>query len=208
MRYKRWIKKCIIIALFGCVVYFSLNSIKQENKGETVAIINGENIYYQDCLNVKELNENLSDASIIEIVMKEFLVYQEAKKIGITVSDEEVEHRVKNLKNELPDMYGLCMEQYHSEKEYKQALYYSILYEKMFDYISDMYIRELKINETEIKNEMVKNGVAEEYNNIDNFAIYAYLKSKYRDEINDYFRRWNNDVYENAEKFIIDEIYI
>lgn len=203
MGYKKWIIKCIIIVLLGIAVYLPFRNFKQDDRGEIIAIINGENIYQQDYLRVKELNENLSDAVIIEIVMKEFLVYQEAEKVGITVLDEDVENRIINLRNELPDLYELCVEQYGSEKEYKQALYYSILYEKMFEYISDIYLGELIIDEAEIKEEIVTTGFVEDINNIGNYEINVFLKNKYRDEINDYFKKWNNDVYQDAKKIQI-----
>lgn len=197
MNHKKWI---ITLALFGIIVCFTCVWISQSDRGHVIATVNGEDIYQADYSQIRKLNETLSEEKAIEIIMKEVLVYQEANKVGINVLDREVEERIVDLKNEIPDMYKLCIEKYGSEEAYREALYYLILYEKMYDYISGKYINEMEIDEIEIRKEMNRKGVAENYKEIKDYEISEYLQNKYREEIYDYFMEWNNEIYQMAEK--------
>lgn len=182
-----------------CIVLFATKDI--DEKSRIIATVNGETIYQEDYERIKALNSSLKNEKIIELIMKEVIVYQEAEKIGVYVHDEDVENRIKHLKNELPDMYKLCIEQYGTDNKYKEALKYTMLYQAVYDYYATKYIENLNYDIKEIEAEFRENNLLkDEEFDINSEDILSYLKSKYKDEIADYFFDWNCNAYDKANK--------
>lgn len=136
----------------------------------------------------------------MKLVIKELIVYQEAKALGFVIEDDSLESRIESLKSEMPDLYLLCMEQYGSETEYKKTLSYTMLYDMVYDYFSVQFINSLDYNIGEIKEEAIEyKYVSEAEMEADEERIViSYLCEKYRDEIRNYFEEWNNKEFEKA----------
>lgn len=136
----------------------------------------------------------------MKLVIKELIVYQEAKALGFVIEDDSLESRIESLKSEMPDLYLLCMEQYGSETEYKKTLSYTMLYDMVYDYFSVQFMNSLDYNIGEIKEEAIEyKYVSEAEMEADEERIViSYLCEKYRDEIRNYFEEWNNKEFEKA----------
>lgn len=187
----------ITVVVLGVVIIFCMKSHKEDM---VIATVNGDPVYQSDYDRISELSTGLTNDEIIELVMKELIVYQEAKTLGFVIEDDIVESRISSLKTEMPDLYLLCIEQYGSEVAYKKALSYTILYDMVYDYYSDQYISNLEYNIDDIKEEAIEcNYVSEvEMAADEERIIILFLKEKYRDEIRNYFEYWNNDKFEKA----------
>jgi len=194
---KRKIKMVILVIMVMVTIFY----IKSYKEDMVIATVNGEPVYQSDCDRISELGTDLTTDEIMELVMKELLVYQEAEILGLVVEDDIVESRILSLKEEMPDLYSLCVEQYGSEEAYKNALSYTMLYNMVCDYYADQYISNLEYDIDDIKEEVIQCNYASEMGmKADEEKVIAlYLKEKYRDEIRNYFEQWNNDRFEKAE---------
>lgn len=194
------------VIVFGLSAVFLVIAIllyiRLRAKDMVIATVNGEAVYQSDFDRIKELNSSLSNEEIVELIMKELLVYQEAVDLGFAINDEIVEGRISSLKEEMPDLYMLCIEQYGSEAAYKKALSYTMLYDMVYEYYSEEYISSLDYNADDIKREAIEcNYISKDEVELDEERIIKmYLKEKYRDEIRNYFEQWNNDEFEKANK--------
>ena len=193
---KRKIKMVILVIMVMVTIFY----IKSYKEDMVIATVNGEPVYQSDCDRISELGTDLTTDEIMELVMKELLVYQEAEILGLVVEDDIVESRILSLKEEMPDLYSLCVEQYGSEEAYRNALSYTMLY-MVCDYYADQYISNLEYDIDDIKEEVIQCNYASEMGmKADEEKVIAlYLKEKYRDEIRNYFEQWNNDRFEKAE---------
>lgn len=187
----------IMVVVIGVVIILCMKSHK---KDMVIATVNGEPVYQSDCDRISELGTGLTNGEILELVMKELLVYQEAEILGFVIEDDIVESRILSLKTEMPDLYLLCIEQYGSEVAYKKALSYTILYNMVYDYYADKYISNLEYDIDDIKEEVIECNYASEMEMEadEEKIIILFLKEKYRDEIRNYFEQWNNDRFEKA----------
>lgn len=187
----------ILMAVLCIVIIYC---IKSHEKELIVATVNGEPVYQSDLDRVSELGTNITNDEIIELVMKELIVYQEAKNLGFNIEDDVVESRILSLKEEMPELYLLCIEQYGSEEAYKKALSYTILYDMVYDYYAVQYVSNLQYNIDDIIKEAIEcNFVSkEEMEEDQGRAIILFLKEKYRNEIRNYFEYWNNDEFKKA----------
>ena len=119
---KRKIKMVILVIMVMVTIFY----IKSYKEDMVIATVNGEPVYQSDCDRISELGTDLTTDEIMELVMKELLVYQEAEILGLVVEDDIVESRILSLKEEMPDLYSLCVEQYGSEEAYRNALSYGL----------------------------------------------------------------------------------
>lgn len=188
----------IMFVVLGVVIILYMKSHKEDI---VIATVNGDPVYQSDCDRISELGTGLTNDEIIELVMKELIVYQEAEVLGFVIGDDIVESRILSLKAEMPDLYSLCIEQYGSEVAYKKALSYTILYNMVYDYYADKYISNLEYNINDIKKEAIECNYASEMEirADEEKVIGFFLKEKYRDEIRNYFEQWNNDRFEEAD---------
>lgn len=153
----------IIVIIFGLV--FIINSIStaytiNNKKNEIAAIVNGEKIYINDIERIyNDLKEHESSSldnavspipnkkEILDDIINELLVIQEAEKQNITISDEEVENRINILKEHMPELYEIVLKKV-SLKEYKKILKKGMLYQKMKENVlkeNPVYISEEEI---------------------------------------------------------------
>ncbi len=82
IRYLFYVFACCLILLVAC------SSFTSNGKEDVIAVLDGEDIKGKDILTQYQIED-----SYIEVYLKEEIVIHEAKKIGIEVSDEEVEER-------------------------------------------------------------------------------------------------------------------
>lgn len=157
----------IIIILSGLVfiinsIYF--NTLINDKKNEIAAIVNGEKIYLNDVEKIyKDLREHESSSSgnavgpipnkkeILDDIINELLVIQEAENQNIIVNNEEVENRINVLKEHMPELYEAVLEKVSLE-EYKIILKNGMLYQKMKEKV-------LKENPVEISDEEIQNYI-------------------------------------------------
>jgi len=128
-----------IIILSGLVFItnsISTESIINDKKNEIAAIVNGEKIYLDD---IEKIYKDFKEHGVVPIpdkkkilndIINELAVIQEAENQNIIVNDEEVENRINILKEHMPELYETVLEKVSLE-EYKEILKKGILYQKM-----------------------------------------------------------------------------
>lgn len=176
----------IIIILSGLVfiinsIYF--NTLINDKKNEIAAIVNGEKIYLINVEKIyKDLKKHESSSSgnavgpipnkkeILDDIINELLVIQEAENQNIIVNDEEVENRINILKEQMPELYEAVLEKVSLE-EYKIILKNGMLYQKMKEKV-------LKENPIEISDEEIQNYIEK---NKQDFSKYKEGEKKFEE---------------------------
>ncbi|ABB14468.1 SurA N-terminal domain-containing protein [Carboxydothermus hydrogenoformans] len=129
----------IFFALAGLLlsVKFFLNVNQKTYQPNVLVIINGE------ALTTSEVNKVIKNYriagsqaanrldQILSDLIDEKLILQEAKRRKIDATREEIEARLKQLKNHLPSLYQQIYTQM-SEKEYKEILKNRIIIQKLY----------------------------------------------------------------------------
>ncbi|WDV45636.1 DUF4362 domain-containing protein [Clostridiaceae bacterium M8S5] len=200
---------CIII-IVG-VFYIGYKRIEESNK--IVAKVNNEPIYREDIERVIKLNSNTSSSNnitekdIINAAIKEMIVIQEAKTIGIEISDDELEKSIMTLKNEHADLYEIVIKQYESEENYKQKLRNKYIFDAMKERVVQKYYKENPVNKSRIIREIpqyydvdIKKLSKKEIESLTQQLMYLKNKSK----INDYFDTWVDLL---SKKYNIEYFY-
>jgi len=206
----------IIIILSGLV--FIINSIStaytiNNKKNEIAAIVNGEKIYINDIERIyNDLKEHESSSSgnavgpipnkkeILDDIINELLVIQEAEKQNIVVNDEEVENRINILKEQMPELYETVLKKVSLE-EYKKILKNGMLYQKMRENVlkeNPVYVSEEEVLTYIEKNkeDFYKNNINEDkFDEIKNIVKEEF---KEREEIK-VFNQWIEKIKNKAE---------
>ena len=101
----------IIVALAVLVTIVSLRYVKPDS--EVVATVNGETIT-KDELYQAMLTEG--GRQVLDRLITNLLILQEGKRLGITVTDEEIDARIQNLIN--ANFYGMADSFYQALEQY------------------------------------------------------------------------------------------
>ena len=101
----------IIVALAVLVTILSLRYVKPDS--EVVATVNGETIT-KDELYQAMLTEG--GRQVLDRLITNLLILQEGKRLGITVTDEEIDARIQNLIN--ANFYGMADSFYQALEQY------------------------------------------------------------------------------------------
>ncbi len=92
--------KEVIISLFVLAVAVGIGIWLKTPKDDVAAYVNGEPIYQNDVSNLKNsLNKmglNLNEKAVLDQIIAQKLMLQEAKRLGIRVSDKEFNEYLKN----------------------------------------------------------------------------------------------------------------
>ncbi|BCJ94921.1 hypothetical protein acsn021_24900 [Anaerocolumna cellulosilytica] len=137
---KNLLKKRILIVLGGiaaAILVFHL-CFKEKTLSTAVALeesdilltVNKEELYVSELNKMKEQYPAMSDKELIEGMILEALILEEAEKRNIQVTEAEVIERLELLKLENHNLYEIAIKQYESEENYKKALKYRMQYEK------------------------------------------------------------------------------
>lgn len=172
-------KKKIFAVLFGTMIIISLVACGKQGKEEgqeaveftdeeivkedqVVAKVNETEIlgsefnstYMQIKVRLHQFRQDISDLELLrdqtlDILIDQELLIQEADRLGIEVTEEEIEKQFSEAKEEAgQERFTSFLEQYKmTEKDFKDQLRYSMLHEK---YITTE-IPDIEITEEEIK---------------------------------------------------------
>lgn len=118
------------------------------NDDQVVVTINGtdimgteyNSIYMQTKVRMHRFRQDVSDLDLLKeqtlnILIDQELLSQDAERIGIEVSDEEVDKQFTDAKEEAgDDQFTTFLEQYQlTEEDFKDQVYFSILHDKYLE---------------------------------------------------------------------------
>lgn len=195
-------KHKMIIFISISVVLVLLNLFfnqRLKDSNDIAATVNGEPVYekeIEDALS-RHKETDITREDIIIVAAKEILVIQEAEKLGIVISSNELDEGVKTLEEEYPKFYELAIDQYKDISAYKEALRYRMIYESVKDKIISEYVEENPLDDEMLKQEMVQEGVISEEDFND--KKYDDLKSQFirynnLKRGNEHFEEWTNSL--------------
>lgn len=204
----RFTGKKIVFYLF--VFLFSLVIISCSAKSDLSLIqVNGEIISHEEIQHVLQRYEDkgefvkVSEEDVVKSAIEEVLVLQEAGKLGITVDEAELDHKMDALKNMNQNLfYDLAVKQYGDIENYREALKLRMLYQGTRDKIMSDYVKDNPIDVELVKAEMVSEGVIQEkseYDNEENRALVSQFTHSYvLKKGKEHFDQWVHSLVENA----------
>jgi len=150
----------VLLAILAVIFYFALKTLKPK---EVMGSVNGEKISKQD---FEEKYSQLPDQYKLFITEDDFLdqminvklLLQEAKKVGVTLSEDEIEREVINLKNQAPteEAFTQLLEQQNLDLDgLKKQLNEQLIINKLLNktVLSKIEISDSKIREYYDNNE-------------------------------------------------------
>ena len=142
---------CILLPLIisGCGKNANVSSSYAENSKDSILlIVNGEKVYKKDFLNIKEnyVDTDYTDTELLEGMVLELLVLQEANYYSVSVTDKEIDKKIDGLKNLNEIYYNKAMEKYKTEEKLKDAFRYKILYDKIKQKVNSAFLKNLELS--------------------------------------------------------------
>ncbi|MEM4336835.1 MAG: SurA N-terminal domain-containing protein [Candidatus Woesearchaeota archaeon] len=148
----------LIFVLSLILLVFSLYSIQKNSNRNIFAVVNGREITEQDIKEIfiaipHTLRANITNDMLVEQAINMEIVVQESKKLGINVTDEEVESEIKSaiekigLKEE--DFFSLVrMQEGADKKTFKNAYKKQLLALK---FVNQTIISKILVDEKEVR---------------------------------------------------------
>lgn len=147
--FNKWLLSffALCVAMIGIVVI--QDSVKSREASashpgntKTAAVVNGESIMKEQLLN--ELYK-MEGQKVLEGLINKKLLEQEAKKINMKATEEEIHKELDKIKKELGNNYSTALANSHlTEKELKENLATNIVQKKMFS--NKVTVSEQEIN--------------------------------------------------------------
>lgn len=198
--------KLLIIIFFSAVLVSTFLYYNQKLKynSNVAATVNGEPIHEYEIENAlnRYKETDITRDDIITIAAKEILVIQEAEKLGVTIDDNDLEQKVKTLKDEYPKYYELAVEQYEDISVYKEALRYKMIYDIVKEKIIEDYLEENPLDDEILKQKMIEEGIISEKEFND--KRYDDLKHQFIEYNNEnrgnrFFEEWTDSLLNKAD---------
>ncbi|CAH8706663.1 SurA N-terminal domain-containing protein [Paenibacillus thiaminolyticus] len=195
---------CIFLFLFG----FMIISCSAKSDFSLIQV-NGEIISHEEIQHVLQRYEDkgefikVSEEDVVKSAIEEVLVLQQAGKLGITVDEAELDHKMDALKNMNQSLfYDLAIKQYGDIGNYREALKLRMLYQGTRDKIMSDYVKDNPIDVELVKAEMVSEGVIQdksEYDKEENSDLVSQFTHSYvLKKGKEYFDEWVHSLVENA----------
>ena len=137
----------LCLSMFGCA---DRNGDGHVNKGDAVAVfVNGEPIYETDIKKVIEYNAEAKYEQVLSDTIDDTLLFQYGIAHGISVSENEVDERLLEIKTSVPDIYKDIEESANFEK-YKVNLKKIMIISKVKEAYLKEHDAQLHISDKEI----------------------------------------------------------
>ncbi|WP_165980029.1 SurA N-terminal domain-containing protein [Paenibacillus dendritiformis] len=200
--------KKIVYCLFVFLLSFIIISCSSKSDFSLIQV-NGEIISHEEIESVLQRYEDkgefvkVSEEDVVKSAIEEVLVLQEAEKLGITVDEAELAHKIDALKNMNQNLfYDLAIKQYGDIDNYREALKLRMLYQGTRDKIMSDYVKDNPIDVELVKAEMVAEGLIQEqseYDKEENRALVSQFTHSYvQKKGKAYFDEWVHSLVENA----------
>ncbi|MGG3837564.1 SurA N-terminal domain-containing protein [Paenibacillus thiaminolyticus] len=200
--------KKIVSCLFVFLLSFIIISCSSKSDFSLIQV-NGEIISHEEIESVLQRYEDkgefvkVSEEDVVKSAIEEVLVLQEAEKLGITVDEAELAHKIDALKNMNQNLfYDLAIKQYGDIDNYREALKLRMLYQGTRDKIMSDYVKDNPIDVELVKAEMVAEGLIQEqseYDKEENRALVSQFTHSYvQKKGKAYFDEWVHSLVENA----------
>ncbi|MFL1675051.1 SurA N-terminal domain-containing protein [Paenibacillus dendritiformis] len=200
--------KKIVSCLFVFLLSFIIISCSTKSDFSLIQV-NGEIISHEEIESVLQRYEDkgefvkVSEEDVVKSAIEEVLVLQEAEKLGITVDEAELAHKIDALKNMNQNLfYDLAIKQYGDIDNYREALKLRMLYQGTRDKIMSDYVKDNPIDVELVKAEMVAEGLIQEqseYDKEENRALVSQFTHSYvQKKGKAYFDEWVHSLVENA----------
>ncbi|MBG9794117.1 hypothetical protein ABD76_17045 [Paenibacillus dendritiformis] len=172
--------------------------------------VNGEVISHKEIQTVLQRYEDkgqfvrVSEEDVVKSAIEEVLVLQEAGKLGITVDEAELDHKIEALKEMNQNLfYDLAIKQYGTIDNYREALKLRMLYQGTRDKIMADYVKENPIDVELVKAQMVSEGLLQEqskYDKEENRALVSQFTHSYvQKKGKEHFDEWVHSLVEKAK---------
>lgn len=145
MKRKRVIRSIFILFIVSIsCISFLWNS----RQNEVIATVNEQDILYKDVQNIySQLDDEEKPQMVLDGLIDEVVVITNADKIGVSVTEEEVDTLIESYKNTLPDIYNEGLKIY-GKKDFHEGLEWQLIYDR----VSNVVVGEaLQKNEKELK---------------------------------------------------------
>ncbi len=129
--------KQISVSICLLLVFLLIFGIFQENikDNQIVASVNGEEILYKDVKNIcQQFDGEGTPEIVLNSLIDELVVITNADKIGVSVTQEEINHLIKEYKETLPDIYKKGIKLY-GKNDFYEGLKWQLLYDKVCDVV-------------------------------------------------------------------------
>jgi hypothetical protein len=102
-------------------------------KRDTIASVNGENIYSYEIERVKnqydEIDVFIKEEDVLDETISKLLVIQEGIKLDISLTDDELDEILETIKRNHPVVYDKGIKIY-GEEDYKKGIKYITIYNR------------------------------------------------------------------------------
>ncbi|MDR0324605.1 MAG: hypothetical protein LBI19_00745 [Oscillospiraceae bacterium] len=142
---------------------------------EVLLKINGADVTYTEYNNLKKQYDGLSELRILEGIVLERAVLQFAEGLSLLVSEEEIEQKIRELKELGYTFYDIAIQEYRTEEALKEAYRNRILYTKVKEDIIESF------RERVIPNEAVISQRTHDY--LDRFHLSGRERDGYRNDV-------------------------
>lgn len=150
-------KKAHYITLYTVLLAFIITGCgSKSSKDNIAAIVNNENIYYNELMNVIENNEGVTYETVLTNTINDLLLIQYGKNNGIGVTDLEVEERYNEILSLYPDIKS-DVEGSIGISKYKENLRKQMMLTKTRDYHISQHKEDVVVSEEEITDWYEKN---------------------------------------------------
>ncbi len=199
---------CILLLIISAFIFIWIYKHFITKTTNTIARINDEFITENDLKEMQKEYPNFEKENLLKDLIAEKLTLHEADKLGITVTDSEVEESIAML-NEMGDIVvNSVVEKYGSIENYKAPLKNRLVYEKIKELQKENFKSFVKYNENSIIKDVEKYINQQENKNIsktDKDNIIEQLKNNYYDSLfNVYFEIWKYKLINNADVEIFE----
>lgn len=147
-----------------------INDDEKLSEDTVVVNINGvevtgeiyNSIYVQTKLQLNQLGQDVNDLEkvkelAIDGLINQEIIKQDAKNVGIVVSDDEITSEFETIKSENEEQFQKFLERYHlTEEAFRNQLYFAIMHEKYVESeLPDVQISDEEVEEVyeELKND-------------------------------------------------------
>lgn len=139
----------VLLGIIISVIFISRSNYKeytQDNSKEIIATVNDYNIYQSDVDNIyNQLEGDVQKEKILQDIIDEYVVIEQAEKYGIEITDDEVQDLISQFQKEQNQVYQRGVEIYGKES-FEDSLKEQMIYEKVKSIVLE---KELNLNENE-----------------------------------------------------------
>lgn len=191
-------KKYLFPFLLCCLLSGCAGTDTSEAEDKIIATVGNQKIWAGEYERTRQQYEidHISEPQLLEGMLLEAFVYDQAETLGISASDEEAEAKLLEFSNEAENSiaYTKALEIYGTPENLKEAYRYQILYNKVRDYMYPSFETEYSLNEDILSiraADFLQNKTCEQTDDAFKATVEEIYAAAVKDELfNLYFSAW------------------